>query len=254
MPRWVEIKGEGNIVQRCRFSEKEPPSAGESGVLITIDFNEQDQRGRNTKILHNKFLSYSEEEGHLGNGFETIRVGTSNYQHLPGNVLVEGNYFFKMNAETEVVSIKTSFNMVKSNAFEEVAGSVTFRHGKNNVLDGNVFMGGLAKDTTGVRIFDENHIVSNNWFAHLRKGAILVNAGDGEATSGHKRAGNITIRGNTLQDCEDGLSLDAGYSIPPVRPILLRGNKMSNSEDPMIEYALKAAPEVFDFSEASHQR
>ena len=94
-------------MQRCRFSEKEPPGAGESGVLITVDFSDQDQRGRNTKILHNKFLSYNEEEGHLGNGFETIRVGTSNYQHLPGNVLVEGNYFFKMNAETEVVSIKT---------------------------------------------------------------------------------------------------------------------------------------------------
>ena len=92
----MEIKGEGNTVQRCRFSEKDPPSVdGESGVLITVDFSDQDNRGRNTKILRNKFLSYSEEDGHLGNGFETIRVGTSNYQHLPGNVLIEGNYFYR---------------------------------------------------------------------------------------------------------------------------------------------------------------
>ena len=250
----MEIKGEGNTVQRCRFSEKDPPSVdGESGVLITIDFSDQDNRGRNTKILRNKFLSYSEEDGHLGNGFETIRVGTSNYQHLPGNVLIEGNYFYRMNAEAEVVSIKTSFNVIKGNAFEEVGGAVTFRHGRNNVFEGNVFMGALAKDTRGVRIFDENHIVSNNWFSDLKKGAISVNAGDGNETSGHMRAGNITIRGNTIQECKDGLDLDSGYTIPPVEPILLGGNRMSNAVDSIIQYARKAAADIFDFSDVKLQ-
>ena len=81
------------------------------------------------------------------------------------------------------------------------------------VLEGNVFMGALARKTRGVRkIFDENHIVSNNWFSDLIKGAILVNTGDGNEISGHMGAANITIRGNTIQECEDGLDIDSGYS------------------------------------------
>ena len=246
--RWLEIKGEGNAVERCRFSEKDPP-VGESGVLITVDFSDLDRRGRNTKILRNKFLSYSEEEGHLGNGFETIRVGTSAYQNLSGNVLIQGNYFYRMNAEAEVISVKTSFNIIEWNAFEEVGGAVTFRHGKNNVLKDNVFIGNLAEDTRGVRIFDENHFASNNWFSNLQKGAILVNAGDGNETSGHVRAGNITIQGNTIEECKEGLDLDSGYTIPPVQPIVLAGNRMSNPVDPMIQFAQKAAASIFDFSD-----
>ena len=72
-------------------------------------------------------------------------------------------------------------------------------------------MGALVRKTRGVRkIFDENHIVSNNWFSDLRKGEILVNTGDGNKTSGHMRAAKITIRGNTIQECKDGLDLDSG--------------------------------------------
>ena len=165
-----------------------------------------------------------------------FRVGTSNYQQLPGNVLIEGNYFYRINAETEVVSIKTSFNMIKGNAFEEVGGLVTFLHGRSNVLEGNFFMGAFANDTRGVKIFDENPIVSNNWFSNLIKGAILVNTGNGNKTSGHMRAAKITIRGNTIQECKDGLDLDSGQKIPPVGPILLGGNRMSNAVNSMIQY------------------
>ena len=40
-----------------------------------------------------------------------------------------------------------------------------------------------------------------------------MNAGNGNKTSGHMRAANITIRGNTIQECKDGLDLDSGYNV-----------------------------------------
>ena len=74
--RWVEVRGEGNTVQRCRFSDKASPPEGESGVLITLWIDEDSHGGYNTRILNNQFLRYNEGQDHLGNGFETIRVGT----------------------------------------------------------------------------------------------------------------------------------------------------------------------------------
>ena len=68
---------------------------------------------------------------------------------------------------------------------------------ERSVLEGNVFMGALAKDTRGVRIFDENHIVSNNWFSDLRKGAILAtrHAGRcGQETSASKETRHRNAR------------------------------------------------------------
>ena len=189
------MKGEGNTVQHCRFSDKAPPPEGESGVLLTIWVDEDSRGGYNTRILDNQFLRYNEGLDHLGNGFETIRVGTHPEWNLPTRTLIEGNYFYRMDAEVEVISVKTSHNIIRGNAFEEVQGSMTFRQGQNNILDNNVFFGAGVHNTRGVRIFDEHHVISNNWFSELASSAILVYAGtEGDHEDGqHYRAGDITI-------------------------------------------------------------
>ena len=86
-------------MQRCRFSDKAPPPEDDSGVLITLWIDEDSQAGYNTRILNNQFLRYNEGQDHLGNGFETIRVGTHGKWDVPTKVLIEGNYFYRMDAE-----------------------------------------------------------------------------------------------------------------------------------------------------------
>ena len=253
LKRWVEVRGEGNTVQRCRFSDKAPPPEDDSGVLVTLWIDEDSHGGYNTRILNNQFLRYNEGQDHLGNGFETIRVGTHGKWDVPTKVLIEGNYFYRMDAEAEVISIKTSFNTIRNNAFEEVRGAMTFRHGQNNILDNNVFFGAGVSSTRGVRIFDENHVISNNWFSELTSSAILVYAGtEGDHGDGkHYRAGNITITGNTIEECHDaaGIDLGSGYTIPPVAPMLLAGNRASNTNGKMIELHFDEYADIYDFSQ-----
>ena len=154
-----------------------------------------------------------------------------------------------MDVEAEVVSIKTSYNTIRGNAFEEVYGAMTFRHGQNNILDNYVFFGPGDHDRRGVRIFDYNHVISNNWFSKLTDSAILVYAGteDDHGDGQHYRAGNITISDNTIEDCR--IDLGAVYDIPPVGPIVLAGNRVSNTNDQMIALHFEDSADIYDFSQ-----
>ena len=48
-----------------------------------------------------------------------------------------------------------------------------------------------------------HHVVSHNWMSRLVKGALRVGAGEAD----HLAAENITMGGNTLQDCQEAIRL-----------------------------------------------
>ena len=92
-----------------------------------------------------------------GNGFETIQIrdreAGPGYQGW-GHTRVEGNYFYSLDVETEVISVKASHNTIRSNAFEACKGSVTLRYGDYNTVESNVFDGQNVDNSYGVRIFN----------------------------------------------------------------------------------------------------
>ena len=92
-----------------------------------------------------------------GNGFETIQIRDGEagpgYQGW-GHTRVEGNYFYSLDVETEVISVKASHNTIRSNAFEACKGSVTLRYGDCNTVESNVFDGQNVDNSYGVRIFN----------------------------------------------------------------------------------------------------
>ena len=67
--------------------------------------------------------------------------------------------------------------------------------------------------------------------------------GDGK----HYRAGNITITGNTIQECDNSLALGYQYDIPPVSPMMLAG--VSNKKDRMIDLSFEESANIYDFSQ-----
>ena len=200
-------------------------------------------------IINNVFRNFHQEnpEEDRANGYETVQVRDGDNEQGDGYNRVEGNYFYSLNAETEVVSIKSRFNTISGNAFEANEGSLTLRNGDFNTVSGNVWDGRGLSRAAGIRIFGRHHVITNNWFRDLRSGALSVGAGDDI----HVAAENITLADNSMEDCYEALRLGASYDQPPQEPIVFITNVVSNDNDlKMIE---QNPPECdYDFSEGNY--
>ena len=152
---WVSLKGNSHRVDHCRLS-----GHNHSGVTLVVELDGTDNTGRHL-VDHNYFGNRPEGDG---NGFETIRVGTSTYSMQNARVTVEYNLFEKCDGEIEMISNKSCENIYRFNTFRESAACLTLRHGNRCLVEGNFFLGGKKKDSGGVRVIGENHTVINNYF------------------------------------------------------------------------------------------
>ena len=159
--RWVMLYGKNNRVDRCYFARKD-----RSGVLMAVGLNTAECRENNHLIDHN-FFGYREVLP-AGNGGETIRLGDSGTSIYSCKTIVENNFFYRCDGDPEIISIKSADNIIRQNTFYESAGSVVCRHGKNNTIYSNVFIGNNKTNSGGVRLINEGHKVYNNFFQELQ--------------------------------------------------------------------------------------
>ena len=194
---WVEVKGVGNTVRNCRFSEKTGHDYSGSSAGQQLLQSRVSATSHHNNILNNVFRDYTYEPGtDRGNGYETIQIRDGDDETNEGFNLVEGNYFQHCDCEAEIISIKTSHNVIRNNAFEDNMGALTFRSHDNNIAEGNVF---VAHDRDndeygGIRIYGKNHVLDDNWFIGLTDGAVTLN----HASDGHDTAKNITFSSNNF--------------------------------------------------------
>ena len=168
---WVSLKGNSHRVDHCRLSGQ-----NHSGVTLVVELDGTDDTGRHL-IDHNYFGNRPKGDG---NGFETIRVGTSTYSMQNAHVTVEYNLFEKCDGEVEIISNKSCENIYRFNTIRECAGCLTLRHGNRCLVEGNFFLGGKKDRTGGVRVIGEDHTVINNYFEGtmgMSGGVISVGAG-----------------------------------------------------------------------------
>ncbi len=165
---WVSIYGTDNTVDKCRFD-----GFVNRGVTLVIW---DDWPNRHT-IERNHFLDRPRYTGpEDANGFETIRIGTSDVSMLSSQSVVHENLFERCDGEAEIVSNKSFDNTYTNNTFLESKGTLTLRHGNNALVEGNFFLGNNVSLTGGVRIIGEDHTVRNNYFENLdgRAGGVIV--------------------------------------------------------------------------------
>lgn len=124
------------------------------------------------------------EQNHFGfrpplgrNGGETIRIGYSHQSMSNSRATVERNLFERCDGEIEIISSKSCENVYRGNTFRACAGMLTLRHGDRNVVDGNFFFGDGKKDSGGIRIIGEDHVVTNNYIEGVTRGAFWITAG-----------------------------------------------------------------------------
>lgn len=157
---WVMMYGKNN-----RFDRNHIIGKRNKGVTMAVRLNTEESQNNNHRIDHN----YFGPRPILGsNGGETLRIGTSHYSRTDSFTVVENNYFDRADGELEIISNKSGRNSFLNNTFYESRGTLTMRHGNNNLVEGNVFFGNGADHTGGLRVINAGQTVRNNYMEGLK--------------------------------------------------------------------------------------
>ncbi|SDY60875.1 polysaccharide lyase 6 family protein [Hymenobacter psychrophilus] len=196
--KWIHFYGQQN-----RFDHNYVAGKTTGGVTMVIELPTAESRDNQHRIDHN----YFGPRPPLGaNGGETIRIGLAETSLTNSGTVVEENYFYHCDGEAEIVSIKSGQNVVRRNVFEECAGAVVLRHGNNNLIEGNYFLGNGQEQTGGVHVINAGHQVRGNYFADLRgsgfKGALVIMYGvPNSPLNRYAAVRDVLIENNTFVNC-----------------------------------------------------
>ena len=125
--------------------------------------------------------------------------------------------------EAEVISIKSGSNAVKENIFRECQGSVVLRHGDNNPVAGNIFLGNDKPGTGGVRVINKGQAVVSNLFYRcrgddFRSPLAIMNGIPNSPAHRYVQVTNAQIISNTFYECAPmslGEGSDTERTLPP---------------------------------------
>ena len=195
---WVSFSGKNNRLDHCSFLDKK-----NLGVLLAVILDDDNSRQNFHSIDHNYF-------GYrlplASNGGEIIRVGVSQHALFNSNTQIINNFFEHCDGETEVISIKSCANVVKNNLFKECQGGVVLRHGNNNTVENNIFLGNDKEGTGGVRIINGGQWVINNLFykcrgVDFRSPMSLMNGIFNSPANRYVQVTDAVVWGNSFVDC-----------------------------------------------------
>ena len=213
---WVMMYGKHN-----RFDHNHLVGKSNQGVTLAVRLNSEDSQENHHRIDHN----YFGPRPILGsNGGETLRIGTSHYSLTDSYTVVENNYFDRCNGEVEIISSKSGKNTLRGNVFIESRGTLTLRHGNDNVVENNVFLGNRVDHTGGIRVINKRQTVRNNYMEGLtgyRFGGALVvmNGVPDSPINRYHQVEDSVIENNSIID-SDYIELAAGAdeerSAPPI--------------------------------------
>lgn len=195
---WIAMWGKNNTVSNCYLGGK--TNLGTTLIICPNDSNS----------IHNKHLishNYFGPRPRLGsNGGESIRLGTSEVCTNSSESRVEYNYFEHCSGEVEIISNKSCDNTFSHNTFFECEGSLVLRHGNRAIVEGNWFIGNDKPFTGGIRIINEGHIITDNYFYKLRGDEFrspltIMNGIPNSPASGYAPVKNVLFANNTFYDC-----------------------------------------------------
>ncbi|RIJ42507.1 polysaccharide lyase 6 family protein [Pontibacter oryzae] len=218
--KWVNIYGKHN-----RFDHNLLEGKKSEGTTLVVWLSDSASLENKHRIDHNYF-------GHrpaLGkNGGETIRIGTSDHSMHRSQTVVEQNYFYRCDGEAEIISIKSAENVIQQNVFYESQGSVVLRHGNNNIIRDNVFIGNRVKGTGGIRVINQGHQVYGNFLQELngsenKSSLVVMNGIINSPLNGYHQVRDVTIKDNTFVFCSPwqlGVGSRAKQTLLPERTLI----------------------------------
>lgn len=215
---WIVLYGLRNRVDHCYIK-------GKTHVGTTIGVYVSDEPNHH-RIDHNFF----DGRPPLGrNGGEIIRMGTDQWSMHDSYTLVEENIFAHCDGEIEIVSNKSTNNIIRNNLFYESAGMLTLRHGNKASVYGNYFIGNQKEGTGGVRIIGEDHKIHDNYLygltgTGLNAAVTFMNAWESPPLHGYWQVKNVEVRNNTIIDCRESVVVGSGKNaktfLPPLNTLI----------------------------------
>ena len=226
---WVLMYGKNN-----RFDRNALIGKRNKGVTMAVRLNTEDSQENNHRIDNN----YFGPRPILGsNGGETLRIGTSHHSRKDSFTVVENNYFDRADGELEIISNKSGRNEFRNNTFYESRGTLTMRHGNNNIVENNVFFGNGAEHTGGIRVINAGQTIRNNYMEGLKGtrfgGALVVmNGVPNGPINRYDPVVDAEIVNNSLIDSDNvqlGAGSDEERSGPP-KDSVMANNLIVNSD------------------------
>lgn len=234
---WIGLYGRNNRVDHNHLQGKL-----NSGVTLAVVLSSPESQQNRHRIDHN----YFGPRPPLGsNGGETIRVGTSEFSRTRSLTVVEDNYFEGCSGEVEIVSNKSGGNIYRRNVFVRSQGSLVLRHGEDNLVEDNVFLGGGVAHTGGVRVINARQTVRDNYFQGLRgdgfAGAlVMMNGVPNSPLNRYDQVLDAHIEKNVFVDVKAvlfGAGADQERTLPPARSTLT-GNVFLGADEQEVFGAL----------------
>nr|WP_298930196.1 polysaccharide lyase 6 family protein [uncultured Erythrobacter sp.] len=212
---WVGIYGSGN-----RFDHNHMVGKTNKGVTLAVRLDSEESRENDHLIDHN----YFGPRPVLGsNGGETLRIGTSRYSMHRSETTVENNIFDRTDGEVEIISSKSGGNVFRGNVFLKSRGTLTLRHGDDNIVERNIFMGGGKDYTGGIRVINRGQTIRDNYIEGMRGTAFssalaIMNGVPNSPVNRYVEVEGATIEGNTIIDSRRigfNVGADDERSAPP---------------------------------------
>lgn len=195
MDYWVAMYGKHN-----RYDHNHLVGKRNKGVTVAVVLDSEGSQENYHRIDHN----YFGPRPVLGsNGGETLRVGTSRYSLSNSFTLIENNYFDRCDGEVEIVSVKSGRNTVRGNLFFESQGGLALRHGNDNLVEENVFVGNGVAHTGGIRVINKRQTIRNNYLEGLTgyrfgAGLVVMNGVPDPPINRYHQVEQALIENNTL--------------------------------------------------------
>lgn len=244
-------------VDNCSFINK-----NSLGVMLLIE-KSKDSTGILYSHVHNNyfynfadpttFKDYNECDAKkdgvekFDNGFEAIRIGDSGSSQYMANCIIEDNIFEEISAEPEIISIKTSNNIIRRNLILNCEAAITLRHGSHNVVDSNIILNDEISSSSnkGIRAFDTDHMIINNYISGIGKnddfyGAIVLHngtyslTGDSSVLSGAWLSKDVVIANNTIVNSVNSIAIGDNKYVSRPTGVQLSNNFVYTSESVMV--------------------
>ncbi len=167
----------------------------------------------------------------VNNGLESVQIGQSKDHALQEMyTIIEHNLFDNVKGDkAEMISIKTSANIIRYNTFMDSESMITLRQGNDNIVDGNFFFNCKG----GIRVFGLRHIIKNNYIQQCSSGGSgnwysSINIGNKD--SNYVAADFAQVINNTIIN-SSGKALVIGQpSKTNPKNVLVKNNLISISE------------------------
>lgn len=197
---WIIFWGKNNRMDHCSIGDK-----FNGGATLIVNLNDERSQDNRHSIDSNHFTGRSP----LGsNGGETIRVGVSRYCLTESRTRIKDNLFTRCSGEVEIVSIKSSKNEITGNVFFECEGGLVLRHGNENTVAGNTFIGNGKPFTGGVRVINAGHLIYDNLFLDLagerfHAAFSVLNGVPNSPLNRYAPVTDVKIHHNTFSGCRE---------------------------------------------------